>query len=152
MSENGCSPATMLYIEGLKRERDEAIIERDRLRARLFGRQIDLGEMIEALSFCAPSKPVRFEDGRMPGSLGSYRGYYERLALSRDGEAPITADALREMLLAMVGQRLHGYKGGMYTMKAETEMHAAEYGACGDEIVGIDERADHVAIITRSED
>ena len=65
----------------------------------------------------------------------SYRGYYSELGLNPCGQAK--ASEMLEVLENSLGEVFTGYKGGEYEMNESTECYLANYGECGDQIVGI---------------
>lgn len=81
--------------------------------------------------------------GRYPwlsGRWGSYRGYYEDMALE-PAEADAgenTVGALRATLADALGQTLYGYKGGEYTVTPDTLLWIAEWGDCVDSQIPVD--------------
>lgn len=91
-----------------------------------------LHDLISWLSKLPPEMPVRFNNGKYPGTFGSWRGDYSHLSLSQDGKAPPSAQALYEAAHACVGEEFEGYKGGKYRMEGSTELHADDYGECSD--------------------
>jgi hypothetical protein len=117
------------------------------------------------------------DDGSAPSSLTSYRGYYERLAITTERHrddyrtephrlaahpdydpdpalasvtiaAPVTAAEMVKALNLADGERFEGYKGGRYDMHSGTWMHAAEYGDCGRAVYGIEVRDGNAVILT----
>lgn len=98
------------------------------------GYHLTLGGLIKALRNAPEDMPVRFDDGRNPGCLDSYRGYYVDLALSQD-ESPITCGELSAIADDAVGGIFQGYKGGDFTMDEDTPLWAAEYGDLGSAIM-----------------
>jgi hypothetical protein len=95
-----------------------------------------LGEVIERLKKVDhPSQVVALGFG---GSC-SYRGYYECLALIP--EAGVTIARMLSEAEAAVGKTFHGWKGGDYTMRLDTECYLAKCGDCGvpmtDRLLGI---------------
>ena len=82
---------------------------------------------------------IMFRWGRADvGSLCSYRGYYDRLALGFDGSGCESVGSLLKKCLATVGETFEGYKGGNYRMGFDTLLHVANYGDTSDtRIVGV---------------
>ncbi len=83
-------------------------------------------------------------------AIASYRGWYDHLAIAwRPLEAGgfVTADLLRDSLKKAVGFTFASYKGGGYTMRADTPVWVDNWGeATSTAIVGI-ETIDGVAIL-----
>lgn len=91
---------------------------------------ITLGELIELLAQRPPEQSVRFDFcHHVPAGVGSYRGYYDHLALAWRGsyDGPKVADFLKE-LQAAVGKVYEGYKGGDFRMSRKTPMWVSNYG------------------------
>lgn len=63
--------------------------------------------------------------------VGSYRGYYEDLAIGYEmgGEKPKLDDFCRTLREA-VGETFEGYKGGSYRMSRDTVVWVSNYGEC----------------------
>lgn len=78
-----------------------------------------LGQLIKELELHPPDATVTFDEGENPGSFGSYRGYYDQLALSEETEAK-TVGGLLTLARAADGAVFHGYKGGEYQMSLTT--------------------------------
>ena len=96
------------------------------------GSQWTLGDLISALEEMPPDREV--------GNLcdpHSYRGYYCDLAFENSGGNQPAGKLLDECKKAM-GAVFEGYKGGDYVMGESTPIWVAEYGCCGEKIVGID--------------
>lgn len=104
-----------------------------------------LAETLRALEKIPAETPVVFDDGRHPGGVDSYRGYYERLAIEPTTE-PTTVGDLVKTLDAADGETFHGYKGGEYRMHGGTYLHVAPHGVCGRALVGV-ALIDGVAVI-----
>lgn len=92
---------------------------------------ISLGELIALLEARPADNDVSFDFcGLMPGSVGSYRGYYDHLALdyhSDYSKRPTVADLLAE-LRGAVGKIYEGYKGGDFRMDESTPVWVSQYG------------------------
>jgi len=93
--------------------------------------QMTLGKMIEALEGMAPTEMVANLT-----SPHSYRGYYTDLAFERD-DGLREAGGLLSECKSVMGQVLEGYKGGDYTMGANTPVWVASYGCCGQKIMAV---------------
>ena len=115
-----------------------------------FDNQINLGQLIDALSAISPTfndppepKSVFFEfGGLMPTTLASYRGFYDHLALGytpdHDFPSRVTVDGLLKQLKDALGHTFTGYKGGEYEMRRTTPMWASNWGECfGTAITGV---------------
>lgn len=103
--------------------------------------QLTLGELIEKLDgnetyyskHREEEKPrrVRIDAGyNYPSGLGSYRGYYQDLAIryTDDHEERLNAEELKEKLENAVGKVYTGYKGGQFQMSEETPVWLANWG------------------------
>lgn len=64
------------------------------------------------------------------GELGSYRGYYQELAVET-GSKIVNVLGVIEALTAAKGKKYTGYKGGEYKMGGHTDLYWAEYGELG---------------------
>ena len=66
------------------------------------------------------------------GSVGSYRGYYEDLAFEPTTESQVevvkTADDLLRLCNWALDRDFPGYKGGSYTMSADTPLWVSPHG------------------------
>lgn len=105
----------------------------------LFG-TATLGALIDALERRPQDSEVRFAFGYFaPKGLGSYRGFYEHLAIGYDADAPMrtVADFLSDLRDA-VGRMYEGYKGGEYCMSRDTPIWVAGYGeSTSTAVVGV---------------
>lgn len=88
-----------------------------------------LGKFIDALKACKPDADVIFDFyGFSPDGLASYRGYYDHLAFGfTDDKAAKVSDILALAEDAM-GKTFEGYKGGDFTMGADTPLWVGNYG------------------------
>jgi len=83
-----------------------------------------------------------FEMGRdatVPGldlAVGSYRGYYERLAISPG--PGVNAGELFDLIARRQGSYMTGYKGGEFEIHGDTLVHVADWGETGPKLVGFD--------------
>ncbi len=90
--------------------------------------QLTLGELIAVLETADPTTvlPIGFDTPH------SYRGYYEQLAFE-----PATGVTVGQMLghaRDALGATFEGYKGGLFTMREDTDCWVASWGACGEEL------------------
>jgi hypothetical protein len=91
-----------------------------------------LGDLIETLASMPADYKVRFDNGRVPTELCSWRGVYAELTLDSDGgDARMFVGDLLKNAEEAVGKTFQGYKGGDYTMSRETPVWADEYGDYG---------------------
>jgi hypothetical protein len=107
---------------------------------------LSLGETIDMLSvairrFDGDDPIVYFDFGNMfprKYSLGSYRGYYDHLAL---GFVAFNTTKLSELIVDLKstsGKTFEGWKGGMYRMDLDTPLWVANAGeATHTAIVGM---------------
>jgi hypothetical protein len=93
------------------------------------GLQMTLGQLIAALEAMAPD--LVFEG---PVKARSYRGYYCDLAF--DVESTTVAESLA-LARSCMGKVFGGYKGGDFTMGANTPIWVAEWGSTGRPILGL---------------
>lgn len=97
-------------------------------------KQATLGYLIERLERLDPEADVYFDFVYMKpsGSVHSYRGYYDQLALGyQDSGDGIKVGALLEKLKEAVGKQFCGYKGGEYTMYEDTVVWVANHNESG---------------------
>ncbi len=107
-----------------------------------------LGEIILLLKAQPPDNIVKLDFcGDNPYGVGSYRGYYEDLALEYSLNKPEikVANLLKEFEFA-VGRTFEGYKGGDFIMDTKTLVWVAQYGDCGRMLINITSK-DNVTII-----
>ncbi|MEG3033949.1 MAG: hypothetical protein RR877_00480 [Aurantimicrobium sp.] len=93
-----------------------------------------LAEMIKALKRLDPRIPVY-----KLANPHSYRGYHEQLAFEIDSSLTMEAGILLDICEKLLGSTLHGYKGGVYTIKDSTPVWIAEYGNTGRPLEAIQE-------------
>lgn len=117
-----------------------------------------LGELIEALRKCSKTAYVQFDfpGGKMPGSLQSYRGYYECPSIDyvetfiNEGDklAHEFADELEEDL-----EKVHiGYKGGEFKYEKSDTPYVTQYGqTSGVKVSGVLDEGWRAVILTRYE-
>jgi hypothetical protein len=91
---------------------------------------VSLGELITALGKVDPEAEINF------GNPHSYRGYYADLALE-PLDKPITVCLLIQDLNHVLDRELTGYKGGEFTMSADTPVWVAHYGCTGKAMLDI---------------
>jgi hypothetical protein len=93
--------------------------------------QMTLGKLIKTLEEMPPESEVaNLHDAH------SYRGYYCDLAFEI-GAGTIKAAELLTQCHAAMGQVFCGYKGGDYTMGANTPLWIASYGDCGRKLMAV---------------
>jgi hypothetical protein len=92
--------------------------------------QLTLGDLIDALEKMPPKATLIFDRfGLCPdGSLDSYRGYYDQLALGYRHHPVMTAEELLKSALSMDGATVYGWKGGEYRVDRSTGIFVAETG------------------------
>lgn len=105
--------------------------------------QMTLGKMISALEAMITDKQVQ----RL-GHLHSYRGYYSDLAFEVK-PGTMNAQDLTGLCREAMGKVYEGYKGGDYMMGESTPMWIAEYGCCGDKLMGF---APDGSLLTQADD
>ena len=98
-----------------------------------------LGEIIATLKRKDQDRSVTFGfDYARPSGVGSYRGYYEDLAIGYKRGAECTVATLLLMLQDIDGKTLTGWKGGDYIMDSDTILWMANPGeSCGMAIVDV---------------
>jgi hypothetical protein len=128
---------------------------------------VSLGSLIEALSKIENKEAdVQFDFCYLrPTKVGSYRGYYDHLALGWSDESVTDKDgkflrhwpsvqSLIDELKAAIGRTFEGWKGGDYRMTEETPVWVANRGESGGTgIIEIGVEGDHtVLLVTRKVD
>lgn len=101
--------------------------------------QMTLGVFIAALERYKPDSYIEFDWGGLcPGSMRSYRGYYDHLAIDpTTGEYRYVKDLL-EHAKAVLGTTMNGYKGGDYVMDEDTPLWVARWGdTSGTRVVAV---------------
>ena len=94
------------------------------------GVQMTLGKLIKALE----AMPAGAQVSNINGAH-SYRGYYDDLAFER-GEGTQPASELLAKCRDAMGRVFDGYKGGDFVMHENTPVWIAEYGNCGQMLMG----------------
>jgi hypothetical protein len=90
---------------------------------------INLGEMVAALQALPADAVILDTDGTM----FSYRGYYDQLALNlAPGEQADKDVLLTFATAALAGQTFHGYRGGEYLATDTTAVFVAAFGETSD--------------------
>lgn len=115
---------------------------------------LNVEELILLLENIDVEKTIGFADGTYPKEFGSYRGSYSELGIEYDEGTPLLPETVGQFLLRlkdMIGKTIYGYKGGEYTVTEKTTVHKANYGHCGDIVVGVKEYELSVDILTRDE-
>lgn len=106
-------------------------------------------------------KPYPTLDGIVltPELFCSYRGHYDQAALTPArwapvlGHAPISVEELTARTYDAIGRSFRGWKGGEYTMGADTPVWAAEMGDdTGIAVLDVVETAERVLLVTYSID
>lgn len=97
---------------------------------------LNLGEVLKALWKMPPNAKLRVMAVGIEG-VGSYRGYYDHLAIEPGGKPGTVAEAVTE-LQGAIGKTFQGYKGGDYTMTQDTPVWVSHYGeASGHRVVDV---------------
>lgn len=106
---------------------------------RMHADQWMLGQLIDSLEGGPPGNACRFDFcSTVPGTLGSYRGYYEDLALGwkkQNGYPEPTVKDVLATLRSSLGQTFHGYKGGEYVCSPGRWLWVANHSETGDTVV-----------------
>ena len=90
---------------------------------------ITLGDLIDALARLPDAAEIEFDYWRLrPGTLHSYRGYYEDLTISvrQDGN-PCRVIELLKRCREVLHTEIKGYKGGSYFVDRDTGVWASNY-------------------------
>lgn len=117
---------------------------------------VALGTLIDALSKLPAGAEVRFDFVYFaPARLGSYRGYYDHLALGYSTETMTVATLLEELRGALAPDKTYGgWTGGEYRMTRDTPVWVSGSGeSSGTAIVGLRRRYEELFIlVTRQVD
>jgi hypothetical protein len=91
---------------------------------------LTLGDLVERLAAADPSFPVIYDwvEQAAPSAPESYRGYYSDLSFP-PASTPITAAELLRDAKDAIGSTFEGYKGGDFTMGADTPLWASPHGS-----------------------
>lgn len=66
----------------------------------------------------------------------SYRGYYDQLAFELSPDRAPARD-VAALVRRQIGETFTGYKGGNYTMRADTAVWIANWGSTGRPVVDV---------------
>lgn len=112
-----------------------------------------LGELIARLEAMPSDADVVLSyNGMPPSSFGSYRGYYNMLAID-SGKQSISASEFLKMARNADGETFEGYKGGDYTMSRNTPVWASDWGDVTNQaITGVELREGSVFILSEKRD
>ena len=112
-------------------------------------RHMTLGELMKTfikLNTGFPT-PVRLTGGNIPGEFTSYRGYYDQIALTKDGTDKVRIGEFLRWIEGAIGSTYTGYKGGEYRMTEDTKVWVANYGnSDGAGITGVEVHPDHILL------
>jgi hypothetical protein len=92
--------------------------------------QLNLGQLIALLTEEPPDNLIMYDFGNLvPTYVGSYRGYYNELALGwAEDNGVVRVSEVLQVLSRAVGATFPGYKGGQYGMGTDTPVWIANYG------------------------
>ncbi len=93
--------------------------------------QLTLGALIKRLESANPGFLVECSNGKAPGRLSSYRGYYSDLAFEPE-EKQTTVEAVLAACKEVLDTTLVGYKGGDFVMGADTPLWLSPWGESSD--------------------
>jgi hypothetical protein len=112
---------------------------------------LTLGELIGYLRSLDHDLTVKIEwNDRLVNieDLGSYRGYYDDIAIEPGGLAELTAQETANMLHDAIGRVYEGYKGGDFRMDTDTPVWVSHYGdTSGIGVTGV-VATERLAVIT----
>jgi len=97
---------------------------------------LTLYKLLKELEGVPDAALITFDTGGYPDQPYSYRGYYSDLCFSRSDQE-ITVKDFIGTAKDCLDKTFQGYKGGDYVMAKDTPLWVAEYGSCGDAIIGI---------------
>lgn len=112
--------------------------------------QMTLGKMIDILGSSDPNLPVVYggADSGSPSDEDSYRGYYSDLSFGRS-DAEVTVSAFKDRCQKALGATYQGYKGGDFTMSADTPLWCAAWGCCGNAIIEVAQVDGKLVLVTK---
>jgi hypothetical protein len=111
---------------------------------------LTLGDLAKGLADAPTPLPVVYDVGGSPFDPGSYRGYYADLAFDSK-DSSVSAGELLAEAQGAIGKTFTGYKGGDFTMDADTPLWRANYGHCGRAIIGMSVEADKIILHTKAD-
>ena len=96
---------------------------------------INVKELIALLRKCKADNYLRIDSSPVsltPAGVGSYRGFYDDLAIHVDMERSSTLTVIDfvKVLEESVGTIMTGYKGGEYPIRGSTRVWISNYGEC----------------------
>ncbi len=101
-----------------------------------------IGGILAALDMIDGNAPMYMPE------IMTYRGYYDRLGLDITDASLMTVEAVRDSLQTCIGKTFKGYKGGDFTMSADSLVHVADYGKTGEQVHGINVQPNLVSFAT----
>ena len=109
---------------------------------------LTLGDLIDALEGVEDATlPVVFDDAIVPGSLKSYRGYYDDLAFElREVGSDVTVSDVLDECRDALDTKFTGYKGGEFYMGEDTPLWRAAWGEIGKPVLAVEERDEQVVL------
>ena len=115
-----------------------------------------LGELAALLRPLDASRTIVFYGKGVsgsPGTIDSYRGYYEFPAIDWREDGSANVGELFNEIESAIGATFTGYKGGNYPMTRSSPLWVSGYGNCtGLGIVGVDASSDPVKILVEKID
>lgn len=128
------------------------MFERDRKERERY--MFSLGDFIEALEKAPKDSLVRLststhnEPREFTSDFISYRGYYSDIALE-PWDGAVSVKALLDAANAACGETFEGYKGGDFTMTADTPLWISHYGSANNIAVRyVEVNGSEVVIVT----
>jgi hypothetical protein len=94
--------------------------------------QMTLGALINILKYMPANSKI--ENISNPHS---YRGYYSDLSFEKIDGTRTVESLLKELQENCLNKIFEGYKGGDFCMGEDAPLWIAEYGNCGEKIIGI---------------
>lgn len=109
---------------------------------------LNLGQVITLLSKRPGDHLCAFDfGGTRPAGVGSYRGFYEDLAIGFEEDNSATVAEVLATLKAAIGETFHGWKGGEYRMKESSTVWVANRGNTSDTFIKGLRDCDYMTII-----
>jgi hypothetical protein len=93
-----------------------------------------LGELINALR----ALPAGARVNGLDPDIHSYRGYYERNAVTPAWDFETDAHGLADTYAKQIGEPIHGWNGGDYSISDSELIYLASPGDTGPAIIGLE--------------
>lgn len=140
-------------------------VSKAELRSPIFGeKQLTLGELVELLGYMAERSEWRKADDLeeavviydfgyiFPTKIDSWRGSYDEVAINYQtshAAKPMTITKFYNMIKGQIGTKMHGWKGGEYTISEMCPVWVANRGETGETaVVGVEDKGYNIVLLT----